>query len=197
MLKLRVCSFFGNIPFLTRKTIINIEREDIVLGQFIDAFFSMKGVGFFSLPGLVAAFIILLPNFTFARKAAATKLDDIETASTTVCLWEVLSRISITIFLIVLEFPNRYDAFRICAVVVMLIYFGLWINFFAKGSYYPDIYLKSFIGIPVPFDTFCVIYFIFVSLWLSNPIAFAFSIPYAFCRMKNAHIAMRDLKSRL
>lgn len=167
------------------------------MGQFIDAFFTLEGVKFFSVWGLLAALIVLLPNFTFAKKAAATKLDDIETASTTVCLWEVLSRISITIFLIVLRFPARYDAFGICAAVVLLLYFILWVNFFAKGSYYPDIYLKSFIGIPVPFDTFCVIYFIFASLWLSNPVAFAFSIPYAFCRMKNAHIAMKDLKSRL
>lgn len=182
---------------MTRKTIINIEREDIVLGQFIDAFFSFKGLTFFSLLGLAASVVILLPNFLFAKKAAATKLDDIETASEAVCLWEVLSRITITATLIFMEFPARYDAFGICAGVVLLIYFGLWLNFFAKGSYYPDIYLKSFIGIPVPFDTFCVIYFIFVSLWLSNPIAFAFSIPYAFCRMKNAHIAMKDLKSRL
>lgn len=176
---------------------MNIEREDIVLGQFIDAFFTLKGVSFFSLWGLLAAVIILLPNFTFAKKAADTKLDDIETASTTVCLWEVLSRISITLALIFMEFPVRYDAFGICTGVVLLIYFGLWINFFAKGSYYPDIYLKSLIGIPVPFDTFCVIYFILASLWLSNPVAFAFSIPYAICRMKNAHIAMKDLKSRL
>ncbi len=163
----------------------------------MEALITFEGLKFFSLWGLIVCIIIILPNFTFAKKGQATKLDDIDTASTKICFLEVFSRLGLTVCLIALRFPVRFDAFGICALISLVIYFALWVKFFKDGSYYPDIYLKSFIGIPVPFDTFIVIYFIFASLWLSNIIALGFSLVYAVCRMINAHVAMRDLKSRL
>ena len=68
---------------------------------------------------------------------------------------------------------------------------------FKDGYYYPDIYLKSFLGIPVPIDTFNIVYFVFVSLWLCNIVALGLTVIYGICRMMNAHAVLNDLKCRL
>ena len=96
--------------------------------------------------------------------------------------------------LICLRYPNNYEIFGILAGVTLLIYFILWGRYFKNGCYYPDIYMKSFIGLPVPIDVFNVVYFIFVSLWLGNFLALILAVVYGICRILNADAALKDLK---
>lgn len=161
--------------------------------KLITAFGSMR---FFSAFGLLSAVVILLPNFVFAKKKHQARLEDIDTAGTMVSFLEVISRIFLTLSLILMKFPDRYDAFGICAGVILLIYFILWVRYFKDGCYYPDIYMKSFAGIPLPFDVFGGLYFIAVSVWLCNIAALALSLLYAACRLMNAAAALKDLKRR-
>ena len=155
------------------------------------------GLKFFSLYGLLAAVIIVIPNFIFAKKGQETRPDDLDNAGAKVSMIEFLSRIALTIVLVCMRFPVSYPIFGILAGVALLIYFGLWGRYFKDGCYYPDIYLKSFIGIPVPIDTFNIIYFVLVSLWLCNIVSLGLAVVYGICRMLNAHAALRDLKCRL
>lgn len=155
-----------------------------------------ENMKFFSPYGLAAAVIILIPNFAFAKKGRETRLDDVDTAGVTASFLEVVSRICLTLALILIEIPERSDVFGICAAAALVIYFILWIRYFKEGCYYPDIYMKAFIGIPVPFDVFISIYFVMTSLWLNNIVALGFSMIYAVSRLLNALAARRDLKSR-
>lgn len=156
-------------------------------------FESMK---FFSLYGLAAVIIVIIPNFAFAKKGRETRLDDVDTAGVMASFLEVVSRICLTLALVLMRMPERMDVLGICAGAALLIYFILWIRYFKDGCYYPDIYMKSFLAIPVPFDVFISLYFIMTSLWLSNIAALGFSLVYAVSRMANAFAARRDLRSR-
>ena len=156
-------------------------------------FESMK---FFSLYGLAAVIIVIIPNFAFAKKGRETRLDDVDTAGVMASFLEVVSRICLTLALVLMRMPERMDVLGICAGAALLIYFILWIRYFKDGCYYPDIYLKSFVGIPVPFHVFISLYLIMASLWLSNIVALGFSLVYAVSRMLNALAARRDLKAR-
>ncbi|MCI8347842.1 MAG: hypothetical protein HFE74_00195 [Firmicutes bacterium] len=157
---------------------------------------AFDNLGFFSLFGLVVVIVVVIPNFVFAKKGRETKLDDIDTAGVMASFLEVVSRIGLTLALILMRFELRYDVMGICAGVALLIYFILWLRYFKNGCYYPDIYMKSFVGIPVPFDVFISLYFIFASLWLCNIVALGFSLVYAVSRLLNARAALKDLKTR-
>lgn len=156
-----------------------------------------EGMKFFSLYGLLAVFIVVIPNFAFAKKGQETRPDDVDTAGAGISALELVSRLVINIVLVCMRFPVRYDAFGICAGIVLAIYFVLWARYFRQGCYYPDIYTKKFMGIPLPFDISVILYFIFVSVWLCNIVALAASVVYAFCRLINANIARKDLSSRV
>ena len=153
-------------------------------------------MSFFSPLGLAAVIIVLIPNFVFAKKGQETRLDDVDTAGVMASFLEVVSRICLTLALVLMEMPQRMDVLGICAGIVLLIYFILLIRYFKDGCYYPDIYMKSFFGIPVPFDMSISLYFILISIWLSNIAALGFSLVYAVSRMANAFAARRDLRSR-
>lgn len=159
-------------------------------------FDGFEGLKFFSLYGLIAAVIIVIPNFIFAKKGQATRPEDLDTAGAGVCTLELLSRTVLSIVLVCMRFPVIYPLYGILAGVALLIYYGLWVRYFKGGYYYPDIYLKSFLGIPVPIDTFNIVYFCLVSLWLCNIVALCLTIVYGTCRMLNAHAALKDLKCR-
>ena len=84
------------------------------------------GLKFFSLYGLLAAVIIVIPNFIFAKKGQETRPDDLDNAGAKVSMIEFLSRIALTIVLVCMRFPVSYPIFGILAGVALLIYFGLW-----------------------------------------------------------------------
>lgn len=155
------------------------------------------GLKFFSLYGLIAAVIVVIPNFIFAKKGQDTRPDDLDNAGARVCTIELISRIALSIVLVCMRFPVSYPIFGVLAGVALLVYFGLWVRYFKDGYYYPDIYLKSFLGIPVPIDTFNIVYFVFVSLWLCNIVALGLTVIYGICRMMNAHAVLNDLKCRI
>lgn len=155
-----------------------------------------ENMKFFSLLGLAAALIVVIPNFAFAKRGRETRLDDVDTAGVLASFLEVVSRLCLTLALIFIQMPLGSYVLGICAGVWLLIYFVLWIRYFKEGCYYPDIYIRPFLGIPVPFDVFICLYFITVSLWLSNVVALGASVIYAASRMLNAVAAMKDLRSR-
>ena len=151
---------------------------------------------FFSLYGLIAVILIVIPNFIFLRKAQKYKPDDIETAGIKVVRMEFWGRFFLNIALVLLGYPHFSDVWMYAAIAVAVIYFILWIKFAIQGNYYPDIYLKKFLGIPLPFDIFNCLYFIFVSIWLGNFLAIVFAADYSICRMINANKAYKDLSTR-
>ena len=155
-----------------------------------------ESMEFFSWIGIFAVRIIIIPNFAFAKKGRQTRLDDVDTAGYFASFLEVVSRICLTLALILIDMPLGHMGFAIAALAALAVYFILWIRYFKEGCYYPDIYMKNFLGIPVPFDVFISIYFITVSLWLSNMVALGFSLVYGVCRLMNAAAARKDLKSR-
>ncbi|MFR2966565.1 MAG: hypothetical protein ACLTK0_09405 [Anaerovoracaceae bacterium] len=140
----------------------------------------------------VAAVIIVLINFVFAKRTG----DQLEMWILPLGQFLRWCQKCLTLALVLMEMPQRMDILGICAGIVLLIYFILWIRYFKDGCYYPDIYMKSFLAIPVPFDVFISLYFIMTSLWLSNIAALGFSLVYAVSRMANAFAARRDLRSR-
>jgi len=162
----------------------------------MDLFMSFSEMEFFCLWGLAASIIVVIPNFFFAKSAKDTRVDDMDTAPKWICRFEVISRWLLPIVLTAMKFPVTYDLFGIAAGVVLAVYFMVWIRFFREGSYYPDIYMKNFLGMPLPFDVLNIAYFILVSLWLCNSVALVLSLVYGVCRMSNAVIARKDLYSR-
>ena len=166
--------------------------EDNVLRIFTEA----ANMHFFSLPGLIAVIVIIIPNLLFMRKAQATKPDDLETASIKVSRMEFWSRFMLNLVLPLMGYKPLGDYWMYAAIVILLIYYICWIRFAIGGCFYPDIYLKRFLGIPVPIDVFNVLYFTVVSIWLCNFLALVLSVDYAICRMISASKAYQDLKTR-
>ena len=152
---------------------------------------------FFSLEGLIAVILIIIPNLLFMRKAQATKPDDIDTASIKVSRMEFWSRFMLNIVLPLMGYKHLGDYWLYAAIVILVLYYIIWIRFAVQGCYYPDIYLKSFLGIPLPIDILNVMYFIVVSIWLCNFLALVLSIDYGVCRMINAHKAYQDPSTRI
>ena len=140
---------------------------------------------FFSLPGLIAVIVIIIPNLLFMKKAQATKPDDLETAGIKVSRMEFWSRLMLN-FVLPLMGYQRLDNYWMYAAIVILV----------GGCFYPDIYLKSLVGIPIPIDILNVLYFTVVSIWLCNFLALVLSVDYAICRIISATKAYQDLKTR-
>ena len=65
-----------------------------------------------------------------------------------------------------------------------------------EGSYYPDLYIRSFLGVPIPMAICRGLYFILISLWLGNGIALILSIIFAVTHAANFLAAKRDLENR-
>lgn len=158
-----------------------------------EAFSEMK---FFSVYGLIAVLIIVIPNFIFAKKGQNDRPDDIANAGTANSFVEFLSRLALNIVLVAMRFPLSFRGFAAGACIVLILYYLAWVKFFAGGRHYPDIYLKSFMGIPLPFDVLNAAYFLLVSLWLNNLIALILSLAYAVSRIRSAIAARNDLKLR-
>ncbi len=162
----------------------------------MDILLEFSQIKFFSLYGLIAAIVILIPNFAFAKKGQKNRPDDVDSCGAGICFLELLSRAVLTIVLICIRMPLSHIGFGLAAAVALIVYYCLWINFFRSGSNYPDIYVNCFLGLPVPFDVFRNVYFICISLWLSNFYALIAAVVYACCNLANAVKAMKDLSSR-
>ena len=65
---------------------------------------AFDNLGFFSLFGLVVVIVVVIPNFVFAKKGRETKLDDIDTAGVMASFLEVVSRIGLTLALVLMRF---------------------------------------------------------------------------------------------
>ena len=151
---------------------------------------------FFSLPGLIAVIVIIIPNLLFMKKAQATKPDDLETASIKVSRMEFWSRFMLNFALPLMGYQRLGDYWMYAAIVILVLYYICWIRFAAGGCFYPDIYLKKLVVIPIPIDILNVLYFTVVSIWLCNFLALVLSVDYAVCRIISATKAYQDLKTR-
>ena len=151
---------------------------------------------FFSLPGLIAVILIIIPNLLFMRKAQETKPDDLETASLKVSRMEFWSRFMLNFVLPLMGYETMGKYWMYAAIVILVIYYICWIRFAMGGCFYPDIYLKTFLGIPIPIDIFNCLYFTVVSIWLCNFLGLVLSIDYSVCRLISATKAYHDLKTR-
>ncbi len=151
---------------------------------------------FFSLPGLIAVIVIIIPNLLFMKKAQATKPDDLETASIKVSRMEFWSRFMLNFVLPLMGYQRLGDYWMYAAIVILVLYYICWIRFAAGGCFYPDIYLKKLVVIPIPIDILNVLYFTVVSIWLCNFLALVLSVDYAVCRIISATKAYQDLKTR-
>lgn len=152
---------------------------------------------FFSLLGLGAVALSLIPNVFFARKKHVGKVDDIDTCGAGICLLEVLSKWVLSLSLIFARMPHLSACFGVVAVAFLIINYCLWISYFKDGCYYPDIYLKKLFKLPIPFTLSNVLYFVFISLWLGNFVALFMSVVYGICYILNSLIAMKDLSCRV
>lgn len=151
---------------------------------------------FFSLPGLIAVIVIVIPNLLFMKKAQATKPDDLETAGIKVSRMEFWSRLMLNFVLPLMGYQRLDNYWMYAAIVILVLYYICWIRFAMGGCFYPDIYLKSLVGIPIPIDILNVLYFTVVSIWLCNFLALVLSVDYAICRIISATKAYQDLKTR-
>lgn len=162
----------------------------------MDTLFDFSAIRFFSVYGLAAVILSVVPNFFFASREQNERLDDVDTCGAGICFMEFFSRIILTVVLIFVRTPRLSANFAIAAAVCLVIYYILWLRYFKTGCYYPGIYTRSFLGIPVPFAFANVLYMIFVALWLGNGIALCVIMLYGTCHLMNAFVARRDLKSR-
>ena len=152
---------------------------------------------FFSLPGLIAVILIVIPNLLFMRKAQETKPDDLDTAGIKVSRMEFWSRFMLNIVLPLMGYNRLGNYWLYAAIVILILYYIVWIRFAVQGCFYPDIYLKNFLGIPLPIDILNVLYFIVVSIWLCNFLGVVLAVDYGVCRMISAHKAYQDLSTRV
>lgn len=162
----------------------------------MDNLFSMAGTKFFSVYGLIGVILLLIPNFIFAKKGPNNRPDDLATCGATVCLVELLSRIALTIVLIVLRRSPLIVAAAVVAVAALLLYYLAWVSYFKGGRNYADIYTRDLFGLPVSKAIFTTVYYIALSVFLSNPVALVLSIVLGCCHIANALAARRDLLDR-
>lgn len=162
----------------------------------METLFDFSAIGFFSVYGLAAMVLVLIPNFIFAKKEQKSRPDDVASAGAGICMLELLSRAAITIASVFVRMPRLPDAFGIAAGVVLLLYYFLWLRYFKSGCCYPGIYINTFLGIPVPFAVCNVLYLILTVLWLGNGIALCCAAVFGVCHLTNAAAAMKDLKGR-
>lgn len=158
--------------------------------------FDFTLVRFFSLFGVLAVLLPLVPNFVFAKKEHVGKTDDIDTCSAGVCMLQLVTGFVTGAALIFMRIPVQSYALAIAAGVVLVLYYCVWIGYFKNGCYYPDLYLKKFLGVPVPMTVFKAVYFVLVSLWLGNGVALVLAVVHGICEVMNAVVAAKDLKVR-
>ena len=91
---------------------------------------------FFSLPGLIAVIVIVIPNLLFMKKAQATKPDDLETAGIKVSRMEFWSRLMLNFVLPLMGYQRLDDYWMYAAIVILVLYYICWIRFAAGGCFY-------------------------------------------------------------
>ncbi len=163
----------------------------------MEGIFTLTGMKFFSVYGLIALILAFVPNIVFSKKTHQAKLDDIDTCGFAVCMVEMISRIIMVGALIFIRMSPMHYAFAIAAGIMLLLYYLAWIRYYKAGAYYPEIYTESFLGIPVPMAAFSVMYYLFVSVWLCNLIALCAALIYGVCHIANAVAAKKDIECRL
>ena len=73
---------------------------------------------FFSLPGLIAVILIIIPNLLFMRKAQETKPDDLETASLKVSRMEFWSRFMLNFVLPLMGYKTLDNYWMYAAIIL-------------------------------------------------------------------------------
>lgn len=159
-------------------------------------FLSFGDMKFFSVFGLAATVLFVIPSLFFAKKEQHDRPDDVDNCGAGVCFIEVISRIVLVILLIAIRMPRFSDGFAIAAAVVLAVYYGLWARYFAGGCHYPDIYIKKLLGIPVPMAVCSVTYFALLSIWLCNFYALVMTGLFGIAHFMNAVKAREDLLNR-
>ena len=154
--------------------------------------FSTENMHFFSLYGLIAMVLLLLPTLLFAKKIQG-RVEDLETCGPLVCLMEHLMRIIAAGMLIFAGFSHRDQYFLIAAIVVLALYYLLWARFVSNSSYHPEFFTKGLIGIPAPIHLMNALFFILISIYLGNDAALFVSIVYGVCHYANALKMRQDL----
>lgn len=160
-------------------------------------FFNFKPMKFFSLYGFIAILAIALPSLIFMKKAHKTRPDDLDVYSIRTARVELVCRTLLNFTLPLMRMPEFETVFLYIAIGALGVYYLLWIRFAIQGSYYPDIYMKTLFGIPIPFDICNVIFFISISIYLTNLFSLSLSIIYGAARILNATKARKDLNSRV
>ena len=56
----------------------------------MDILLEFSQIKFFSLYGLIAAIVILIPNFAFAKKGQKNRPDDVDSCGAGICFLELL-----------------------------------------------------------------------------------------------------------
>lgn len=163
----------------------------------MEGIFTLTGMKFFSVYGLIALILAFIPNIVFAKKTHQAKLDDLDTCGFAVCMLEMIFHLIMAGALLLIRMPLTHYAFAMAAGVMLLLYYIAWIRYYKGGAYYPEIYTESFFGIPLPMATFSVMYYLFVSVWLGNLIALCAALIYGVCHIANAAAAKKDIKCRL
>lgn len=119
--------------------------------------------------GLIIVLLAMLPNFFYfifppvnvPAAASGTKwLDVIES----------ICRIGFMMLLIFLTNSHKVNfrsPYIIFILVFLLLYYALWIKYFAGGRDY-QLLGQSFLFVPGPMAVFPVVYFVLASLWLDN-----------------------------
>lgn len=120
--------------------------------------------------GLAVVLLAMLPNFFYfifppvnvpASAAGGMKILDIIES---VCR---IGFMLLFVFLTSSHKVNLRNPYIIFMVVFLLLYYALWIKYFAGGRDY-QLLGQSFLFIPGPMAVFPVIYFILAALWLGN-----------------------------
>ena len=167
-------------------------------GGFTLAIFNeFTNMTFFSWYGLIAVIVIIIPNLLCMKKANLTKPDDVDTAGVKVCKMEFWSRFMLTFVLPLMEYKTLDNYWLYATLVILALYYIAWIKFAIGGCYYPDIYMKKLLGIPIPIDILNALYFAVVSIWLCNFLGLVLSIDYGVCRIINATKAQQDFATRI
>ncbi|MCQ2554974.1 MAG: hypothetical protein MJ171_04900 [Clostridia bacterium] len=165
--------------------------------EILITFFNIRPLKFFSIYGLVAMILLMLPSFLFMRKANLTRPADLDIHSMQTARMELITRIVLNFTIPLMRMPLYDNVFLYISAGILVLYYLLWVRFVIQGSYYPDIYMKTALGIPIPFDILNSLYLIFISIWLCNAISVTIAVIFAICRIANAMAARKDLLSRV
>lgn len=124
----------------------------------------------FSWIGLV---VFALPMFVNIAYVAFPPAGDVANTKNVTHWVEIVENISRIAYLILMTFPlskkslNPQSAWMIFAAVFLILYYIVWIRYFAGGR---DIILlgKPFFFVPIPLAVFPVLYYLFAAIWMEN-----------------------------